>query len=284
MYMKSFAIFLLIGLVILAGLFVFQTRQINDGRLHVVFCDVGQGDAVYIRTPGGSDMLFDGGPDQKVLGCLTKHMPFWEREFDIAFLSHPHADHLLGLIDVMDRYSLIHFATEALANDTPEFRALQQRLKTKKIDQKFLYVKDRFVTKDGVTVRVLGPSKEYLSLTSPDGKISSSEFASLILKISYKDFDLLLTGDSQAEGLLRIGLDKVDVLQVPHHGSRTGLTSDILSRLRPKLSVISVGKNRYGHPAKETLELLQGSDTKILRTDREGDIEIVSDGKTWSVR
>ena len=104
--MKGFLFFALLTLIFLAGLFVLQAAQRDDGKLQIIFCDVGQGDAVLIRTPSGSDMLFDGGPNKKVLSCLSEYLPFWDRDIEMMFLSHPHADHLIGLLDVFDRYTL----------------------------------------------------------------------------------------------------------------------------------------------------------------------------------
>ena len=284
--MKAFFLFFSISLILLGLLFLFQTQTRDDGKLHIVFCDVGQGDAVLIRTPSGSDMLFDGGPDKKVLSCLSEHMPFWDRNIELIFLSHPHADHLTGLIDVIERYTLGHFVTEDLVNDTAEHRALFAYLEKEQVQRKYVVANERFRTPDGVTITVLGPTREYLALTSPDGRINSREFASLILHLRYGEFDLLLTGDSQSVQMEEAvsGLGRIDVLQVPHHGSKTGLTSAIVERLAPKVAVISVGKNNYGHPAKLTLDELRKVESKIVRTDKEGDIEIVTDGKTWEVR
>ena len=90
----------------LGCILVYQNITYNDKKLHVVICDVGQGDAIFIRTPSGSDILIDGGPDDSVLACLGKHMPFWDRTLEIMILTHPHADHLTGLIDVSKSYSV----------------------------------------------------------------------------------------------------------------------------------------------------------------------------------
>ncbi|MBI4089102.1 MAG: DNA internalization-related competence protein ComEC/Rec2, partial [Candidatus Levybacteria bacterium] len=124
-----------------------------------------------------------------------------------------------------------------------------------------------------------------------DGLIGESgEKASLESLIKYKDFSVLLTGDSQEmelEEALRLAplvQSKPSVLQVPHHGSRTGLNLEILQELSPKLAVISVGKgNKYGHPSEEILKILRDKNIKILRTDENGDIEIMTDGERWSV-
>ena len=287
--MRKIAFIGFILALLLGGIFVYQFGLFSDGKLHLVFCDVGQGDAIFIRTPKGLDILVDGGPNDSVLSCLSNHMPFWDRDLELVMLTHPHADHLKGLISVARHYKIISFATENLKNDTVIFKALMDELKGQNIKIKYLYAGDTFKLKDKVGLKIVGPSREFLKKTSPEGLIGErSEFANIESLFSYKDFSVLLTGDSQAlqlkEALLDGKLKDIDVLQVPHHGSKTGLDSEILSFLKPELGVISVGKNRYGHPAKEIIEILRNKDIKILRTDEKGDIEIVSDGKEWFAR
>jgi beta-lactamase superfamily II metal-dependent hydrolase len=174
-------------------------------------------------------------------------------------------------------------------------------LRNQNITIQHVYAGDRFVFKGGVVLRIAGPSKEFIKKTSPGGVIGERrEFASVLSFVKYKGFEVLLTGDSQALGLKEAiqsfdsfgkAQDKsaqdfstVSVLQVPHHGSKTGLSSSILDFIKPELAVISVGKNnKYGHPAKEIIEILNEKNIKILRTDRDGEIEIVSDGAIFKV-
>ncbi|MBI2034413.1 MAG: MBL fold metallo-hydrolase [Candidatus Levybacteria bacterium] len=310
---KYFLIFL--ALLFLLGAFTaYHYIKFSDGKLHVVFCDVGQGDAIVIRTPKGKTILVDGGPDESVLGCLSGHMPFWQKTIEVTILTHPHADHFMGFLPVINRYKVNMFASEKLTNKTEGYRQLQELLQRRSPGRspgdtyphpnplpkgegervrggkiRYLTAGDRFRSGD-VKLTILGPAASYLSSTSPGGLIGESEeFASLVLQLAYGSFDMLLTGDSQAEGLHsaldeELGRKQVDVLQVPHHGSKTGLDIRILEELNPKLAVISVGKNKYGHPSRETLEFLSQFKLKVLRTDQKGDIEIVSDGKKWWVR
>lgn len=272
--------------VLMSGIFVYQYSRFGDSKLHVVICDVGQGDAIFLRTPGGSDIIVDGGPNDSVLSCLAGRMPFWDRDLELVILTHPHADHLDGLISVSKRYKILSFATENLKNNTVRFKALIDELKNQNIKMQYLYSGDRFVFKDGVSLDIVGPSKEFIRKTSPQGKISDrNEFANIESLIKYKDFSVLLTGDSQAgqlnDAILSGRVGDIDVLQVPHHGSKTGLTLKILDTLNPKLAIISVGKNKYGHPTREMLEILKLKDIKVLRTDLDREIEIISDGSDW---
>src|SRR3990170_3837678 len=95
-----------ISILALIFLFSYQSGQSSDKVLAVVFCDVGQGDAIYIRTPGQVDILIDGGPDKKVLKCLSENMPVWDREIELVFATHPDADHITGLVNVIHEFSV----------------------------------------------------------------------------------------------------------------------------------------------------------------------------------
>lgn len=292
--MKKALLTLSILFVLLGSILIYQNITYNDKKLHVVFCDVGQGDAIFIRTPNGSDILIDSGPDDSVLTCLGKHMPFWDRNLELVILTHPHADHFIGLFSVLKSYKVRSFATEDLNNKTLGFVELMDLIRSKSIPTRFVLAGDRFILKDGVRFEIVGPTEEFLKETSPGGFIGESgEFASVETLVRYGKFSVLLTGDSQSSELSKILVrqlmdqdDKpLDVLQIPHHGSRFGLTPEILDFLNPNLAVISVGaKNRYSHPAPEILQILRDRDIKILRTDQNGEIEIIIDGDIWKVK
>jgi len=284
--------YFLIGTVLLfllGCILVYQNITYNDKKLHVVICDVGQGDAIFIRTPRGSDILIDGGPDDSVLSCLGKHMPFWDRTIELMILTHPHADHLNGLITVLNHYKILSFVSESLINKTAGFSELIKVIANQKIKTRYVYAGDRFLLSDSLNIQIVGPNKEFLQTTSPNGLIGESgEFASLEILVKYNFFSALLTGDSQVMELkdaISSGLKDVDLLQIPHHGSRFGLDQEILNVLSPKIAVISVGKNnKYSHPTPFILDLLKSLNIKTLRTDQMGDIEVISDGKEWRIK
>lgn len=285
--MKNTLIVIALSIFVLSAMFLIQIVSFYDGKLHVVFCDVGQGDAIFIRTPNGSDILVDAGTNNKVLECLSSHMPFWDRDIELVFLTHPHLDHFYGIFSILKHYHIKQFITEELYNDTSYYQELVKLIKSKNIPIKFVFEKDEYkLDNSSVKLRVLSPSKELLKRTSPNSLINErSEFASLILNLSYDSFDTILTGDSQSNqlGEATKGLSSIDVLQVPHHGSKTGLTDEIMKNLDPSVAVISVGKNSYGHPTSLILSLLKKYNAEILRTDQNGDIEIISDGKKFSL-
>lgn len=280
--------YFLIGTVLLflfGGILIYQNITFNDKKLHVVICNVGQGDAILIRTPQGSDILIDGGPDNSVLSCLGRHLPFWDRTIEIMILTHPHADHLTGLIDVAKRYSVLMFGTGKLGN-SPISQELMKLLKQNKTQEKTLRQGDKFIL-NGVILETLWPTEEWIDQNAGAGdSVNENGFSAMEL-LDYQNFKALFTGDAQAEDMDRIDLlaGKIDLLKVPHHGSRFGLTADILDILRPKLAAISVGKdNKYGHPTSFILDLLKSANIKTLRTDQVGDIEIVSDGMNFKIK
>lgn len=269
---------ILIGLILLSASFF----SLPDTKLHLVFCDVGQGDAIYVRTPGGEDILIDAGPNDKVLACLGKHMPFYDRSIELVFLSHPQADHLNGLISVIERYNVDYFVSSGIGNTTEGYKKLAKLLSEKNVLQKKVFAGEK-IGLDNVGLKILWPEKGgVLAATSP----TDVNELSLVLKLSYGQFDALLTGDAGQDVQEQLALNPAsrgewEVLKVPHHGSKTSLLASFLEEIKPALAVISVGKNSYGHPAKETLEVLRNYEIKILRTDKDGEIEIISDGKKW---
>ncbi len=284
-------VFIGVILIIFSILFtIYQKIAYSDGKLHVVFCDVGQGDAIFIRTPTGKTMLIDGGPDDAVLNCLGSHMPFWGKTISLVVLTHPHSDHITGLLGVLRATQVLHFVTEDLSNDTAGYKALQQAVKDEGKAWQIIDSKDAITSSDGVRLKIVGPSSDFLKNTSPNGKIGESkEFASVEVLLSYgPKFHALFTGDSQyqeiEESLSHNQIPQLSVLQVPHHGSATGLSENLLQHLQPDIAVISVGKNnKYHHPSPLTLSLVKRFVKQILRTDQNGEVEIITDGKTWQV-
>lgn len=287
--------FLFISLFfLLGGLFFYQNQKFNDGKLHLIVCDVGQGDAILIRTPRGSDILIDGGPDDSVLDCLSNHLPFWDREIEIMILTHPHADHLTGLISVLKRYKVIHYFTENVKNDTLVYKRLQDSLAENNLTAKFSFSGDRIDFADKTSLLTVWPQRNWFEdqalqdnqiLVKDNSSLDINGF-SLITLLSYGNFSALLTGDGGVlvEDKIANVVGKIDVLKVPHHGSKTGMSDYFLSETSPDLGIISVGKkNRYGHPAKTILDLLAKYNVKTLRTDKNGEVEIVSDGKSFKI-
>lgn len=260
-----------------------------DSLLRITFCDVGQGDAVLIRTPQNKKILIDGGPDDQVLTCLSQHLPFYERRIDLIVLTHPHADHVGGLIDVLESYNVGAIVHNQIAYHSADYQKFLDLAAERGLSQVAVNAGDQI----GID------SLLHLDVWYPPGdreKILGARFdpfddqdvndSSLVFQLVCGDFALLFTGDAPADVqkyILNEGLvSPAAVLKVAHHGGRDGVDEDFLKKLAPRLAVISLGPdNRYGHPHKETLKKLQDADVLIKRTDLNGTIGVVSDCKDW---
>lgn len=284
--MKKAILFLVIASVSLFFLIIFVFFSFNDGKLHLVICDVGQGDAIFITTPSEAQILIDGGPDKKVLTCLASNMPFWDRSLDAIILTHPDADHVSGLVDVIQRYRVNNFFTEIKPGKTQIYELFTNVLAEEKLSAKYLARGDRLKFKDGSKLTIFSPASKVKDKIDQKGSNIRLNEYSVVALLTYGNFSALLTGDIGSKTIDPVANDigDVDVLKVPHHGSKTGMSDNFLSAIKPELAIISVGaKNRYGHPAKMSLELLSKHKIKTLRTDQEGEIDIISDGKIWYV-
>lgn len=281
--MKKIYILISVCVLALGGIFFYEQAKFSDGRLHVVICNVGQGDAIFIRTPKGQDILIDGGRNSSVLACLSNNMPFWDRDIELVFATHPDADHIGGLESVFTSYKVLSFNTPKKMANTQVFSRLQRIIKEQNIPLRYIYAGDRYSLDSNVVLLSLWPTREYIDLDT--GSFDTNTF-SLVQVLSYGEFKTLLTGDIESQTLdsLFSSPSRIDVLKVSHHGSKTGLDSQIISMLSPNLAVISVGSNSYGHPTAFILDLLKEFGVKTLRTDRNGEIEIISDGKRFWIK
>lgn len=248
-----------------------------DKKLHIIACDVGQGDAI-LATYGDLQVLTDGGPDNKVLECLSRHLPFWDREVELVILTHPQADHFTGLIEVFRRYKVDSFLVSEAHSSAQSYEVLEKAVGSNQ--SRVVHPKEGMVIRLGlIQIDILHPSESILEKESLDLNDISTTY-----KLKFRDFEALFTGDigpKIIEELLTKNLiDSVDYIKIPHHGSRNGTTLGLLETSMPKLAVISVGKgNSYGHPHQEVLEMLNALGIQIKRTDEVGDVEIETDGE-----
>lgn len=269
--------------VFLLGFLTFQYFQFNDGRLHIVFCDVGQGDGIFIRTPNGTDMVIDAGPNEAITSCLARHMPLWDRDIELAFATHPDADHIAGFEYVLESYGVGQFNTSQKTSGSKIFREIQQTISEKQIPLRFLFTGDTYKTADGVEIKDVWPTHAYVD--AKDLNRDTNSF-SLVQVLRYGKVTILLTGDIEKEILNNLFPDtvSVDVLKLPHHGSKTGVDDKTFQKIRSKLAILSVGaRNRFHHPNEAILALLKKYKIPFERTDKVGDIEIVSDGREVSI-
>jgi len=271
-----------LGILAIVALLVWLAFfTLPDGRLHVSFLDVGQGDSILIESPSGHQILVDGGPSPAaVTFALGKALPFWDRSLDLVVLTHPQEDHLAGLIGVLERYQiglLLDSGEDCASEACQRFWEL---VEVKEIPCRKAVAGMQVELEEGVRIEVFHPPSELLRGTGSDVNNNS-----VVLKVTMGRGSLLLTGDIEEEGeraLLASGQPlRSLVLKAPHHGAATSLPPPFLQEVSPQLVIISVGENRFGHPAPETLAKLSSLNT--LRTDEEGAIEVVTDGERYWV-
>ncbi|RME46407.1 MAG: DNA internalization-related competence protein ComEC/Rec2, partial [Caldilineae bacterium] len=266
------------GALALAMVVWIAARSVPDGKLHVAFLDVGQGDAVLITTPGGRQMLVDGGPSPAQLGVrLGEEMPFWDHSLDVVVSTHPDADHLTGLLDVLNRYRVDTVLVSDFEGQSALFEEWQTELNRSPARVVEAWQGMHLQLDDGVEAVVLNPGPA----TAADEAANNH---SVTLKIQMGDVSFLLSGDLEMEGeraLLQSGQDvRATVFKSPHHGSKTGSSLPFLEAVHPQVVVISVGAdNRFGHPAEVVLQRYADLGLTVLRTDQMGTVELITDGQ-----
>ncbi len=253
-----------------------------DSRLHVFFLDVGQGDAIFIQTPSHRQILIDGGPSpEAITNELGPRMPFWDRSIDLVVLTHPHDDHIAGLVEVLRRYQVGQVWESGLEYDSPAYDEWRKLIEDKGIECTVARAGLRIELGDGVRLDVLHPQAEMLQGTSSDVDNNS-----VVLRLVYGQVSFLFTADIFQEAehfLLSEGAEiNGEVLKVCHHGADTSSSAYFLEAVEPKLAVISVGAdNSFGHPHPEVMARLAqrvGAEAIYLTAER-GTIELISDGQ-----
>ncbi|MBZ9572861.1 MBL fold metallo-hydrolase [Patescibacteria group bacterium] len=284
MRVKRTALFLSLFLLGLANLYLWGAVFNLDGNLRVSFFDVGQGDAIFIETPKGHQILIDGGSGKKVLEKLAWNLPFWDRTLDLVILTHPEKDHLGGLIWVFNRYKVANILWTGVLRETKVFEEWQEKLE-KEGARKVIARAGQKIKAENVQIFILYP------LESLEGKFfeASSNDTSVISQVFFGENSFLFTGDITTKiekELLEKEVDlSSDVLKVAHHGSKTSTSEEFLEKVTPEIAVISCGKNNpYGHPHQQVLRNLEEFAIKVLRTDQDGNIKIVSNGNKFYER
>ena len=275
------------GLVIMtatAGIGAAAPYVTNEEDLKVHVLDVGQGDSILIESPTGRRVLIDGGPDGALLQRrLAEHLPWWSRRIDVVLLTHPSADHLIGLTETIRRYDVGFVVDPQLESDTVYGQQWAETLR----EQADLTV----VRAERGTVLDLG-GEAYLEILHPPpdrpfDTATEHDDNSVVAKLLYGDVSFLFAADIYSPGekyLLDSGVDlQATVLKVAHQGSRYSSSEEFLEAVSPRIAIISAGEdNRFGHPHPETLERLESlpSTPTILRTDLHGTVTLTTDGKS----
>lgn len=268
--LEKFYLFFLIFLFAISLLIFFGfDKSLAD--LKVAFLDIGQGDAIFIETPNKNQILIDGGPTGKnTLRELGKLMPFFDKTIDLVILTHPHKDHIAGLIDVLKRYQISYVLAPQTTHTISEFKEWQSLIEEKDIN--------KIKAKRGIRIHL--DKNLYLDILAP----FDEDELMVVSRLVYNETSFLFTGDMTAKNEYQLLSSKTivdsDVLKVAHHGSKYSSNKTWLQVVSPFLAIISVGeKNPYSHPHPDTIERLEDLNINFLRTDNEGTIVLESDGK-----
>jgi len=269
--------------VVVALSWVAVFASANSGRLEVHFFDVGQGDAIFIEMPDGRQILIDGGPNDKVVEKLNKYMPFWDRSIDIIIATHADADHLTGLVPVLQHYDVDTILWNGVFSNTNIFQEWRDAALSEGAEILVGEYGMRFRLSDYAFFEILHPK---LSGSDPDSFGGGQNDYSIVVRFVYGDDSFLFTGDIERQSeysILSSGINiKSDVLKVPHHGSKTSSSELFLESVEPKVAVIQVGRsNSYGHPHAAVLQRLKKYGIDIRRADLEGDITLTSNGNSF---
>lgn len=286
-----------IALVTIASALVLWPPRTVDHRLRVTVLDVGQADAILVQTPRGHALLVDAGgrlergtqSSGSVAEAVGERIvvPFLLRHgvhaLDAIVVSHPHGDHVGGVAPVLRK-----LAVAELADGGQRYggHAYQDALATARSDAVPIInprAGMQWQTGDGVVLHFLGPSLPFISNSRND--INENSIA---LTLRYKSFCMLFTGDAGAaaeERFLTEGADlRCEILKVGHHGSAYGSTPQFIAAVRPRYAIISVGRhNLFGHPAPSTLETLRRIGATVYRTDENGAVTVLTDGRATTV-
>jgi competence protein ComEC len=275
------------GVAALWGALVWSSAQFHadiGSEVALHFLDVGQGDGAVLRTPRGQWVLIDAGPRSSrsdagrrvVVPFLLRHRV---RELAIAFVSHAHADHLGGVPSVLSRFPVTAVIEPGEQVADPLYYAFLDAVASEAVPWHRGRRGQRF-TLDGVSFSVLHPDPAW------QGWGEDVNEDSLVLLVEYGAFQALFAGDAgfPAEREMRSRTEPIDVLKVGHHGSRGSTGEEWLDSLRPRVAVLSVGQNTYGHPAAETLARLRQRRIAVWRTDQDGSVSVTTDGRQMTVR
>lgn len=252
--------------------------------LTVAFLDIGQGDSILIRSPTGMTMLIDGGnSDNDATQVILPKLREWGADrLDVMVVTHPDADHIGGLPEVLENFPVETVALTGQVHTTQ----IYERLLTDIRDLNVNAIQTRTGTSipfdPDVRVEVLGPDDEFVQ------DDNDTNNASIVIRLTYRSVSFMFTGDAEVpeeEAILASGVHlRSAILKVGHHGSRSSTSELFLAVVDPQIGVISAGaNNRYGHPHREVLDRLGQAGVQIYRTDQNGTITITTDGLTIDV-
>src|SRR3989344_4111631 len=266
----------LAALTVLAGLYLWNLW--HKPELQIYFFDVGQGDSIFIEAKDGTQILIDGGPTNKILPLLGGVMPFYDHSLDAVILTHPHADHVSGLIEVLKRYSVGEVIESGADYNTAEAKEFEALVSEKHIKKIIIDKPIKLVFFKNAELNFLFPDKSFENQI-----LKNVHDSALVGELNFEGKKVLFMADAEKNlerYLIQKGvLGDVDVLKAGHHGSKTSSNDFFLKIIKPEYAIISVGaRNRYGHPHQDVLNRLAFAGAQIFRTDINGTVILSING------
>jgi len=255
-------IFLVIAFLVPFAAGYFGNLFAKERFLEIRVLNVGQGDAILIKTPHNKKVLIDGGPKPGIVGKIPTDFPFFTCNVDVVLLTHSHEDHITGINSVLKRCT----SSLLIINDIGSLKEAPKA--NLQITPGFSG--DKFVV-DDVNFYILWPQKDFSS--------SDANNLSIVVLVEYKGYKALFTGDAESDILSKVEKEPVNLLKVPHHGSSDEHLQALLQQIRPEVMAISVGENSFGHPSSQVLGAADSANVRVFRTDKSGDIVIKVDSK-----
>ncbi len=275
----------LIGPPTLAGeLGDMEAAEFLGPTLAVHFVDVGQGDAILVQTPAGKHILVDSGPDPEAKKLLRYMEGLAVDSIDLAVNTHAHSDHIAGLPAVLRKMKVGTVLDPGLAHTSGVYERMVGALEKAGVKVRVARRGRRIRVEEEVELEVLGPEDPLI-----EGSRSDLNSNSVVLRLRYRDVSFLLTGDSEEDTETRLlrepGSLRSTVLKVAHHGSAYATHDAFIDKVRPRLAVISCARrNKYGHPAPETVERLRRRGIPVRVTARHGTVVVATDGRKLNLR
>lgn len=266
---------LLIVIIYLSKIYLGSNEEKN---LEVNFLDAGQADAILITTPQQHKIIIDFG-SEKALPELDKKIPWWNKKIDLIIITHPHDDHILGMIALLNKYEIKQIMYTGVLHYSPAYLDLLKLIEDKNIDLIIPQENQVIGLGNNCSISILFPIKSFYNK-----EVSNINNSSIVSKLTCQNSTWLFMGDAEVEvedELLHKKINiKSDVLKAGHHGSITSSQQKFLEEVDPQIAVIMVGQdNKFNHPSLRTIKKMEKLNIQVFRTDLDQTVTIISDGQ-----
>ncbi len=273
--MRKIYYYIIIFLAIALALSVLAGFRLQDADAEIVFLDVGQGDAILIQQ-GTEQILIDGGSGSSVVEKLGNYMPFWDRKIETVMLSHPHADHYAGLIDVFERFEVEKFIWTGALEEAKDFEVFLEKVAAENCEEEIAHANRDYKFGEEIDIDILYPFSPH---QFTDQEVKNMNNTSFVAKVVSPNKAILLTGDAEKEveeELLNHNIYlQADILKAGHHGSKTSSSENFVKAVDPEKAIFCAGENnKFNHPAELIVERYESLGIEPLTLWETGDIKV----------